>query len=194
MYCLVLCSGSCEPVQEDRTNSLPVRKCKIELTLPSFKRARDCSPFPGIFAFFLSSVKIPGMAFRALESFSPLSVLVLQAKLDSRSSQLDDFLYFKRFGLFEYYMLNKFFICIVCETNDHFADLPTSPDLLYHCLEPPSLFCFPLIPSLSPHHTSQPSWRFTAHSFLRPGIDNLIASVKAIYSAKLTRTSKTVTY
>ena len=104
---------------KNRTNSLPVRKCKIELALPSFKRARDCSPFPGILAFFLSSVTIPGMAFKALESFSALSVLVLQAKLDSRSSQLDDFLYFKRFGLFGYYMLNKFFICIVCETNDH---------------------------------------------------------------------------
>ena len=117
MYCLVLCSGSCEPVQEDRTNSLSVRKCKIELALPSFKRVRDCSPFSGNFAFFLSSVTIPGMAFRALEAFSPPSVLVLQAKLDSRSSPLDDFLYFKRFGLFEYYILNKFFICIFCETS-----------------------------------------------------------------------------
>ena len=154
MYCLVLCSGCCEPVQEDRTNSLPVRKCKIEVALPSFKRARDCSPFPGIFAFFLSSVTIPGMAFRALESFSPLSVLVLQAKLDSRFSQLDDFLYFKRFGLFEYYMLNKFFICIVCETNDHLQIFQLARIFLYHRLEPPSLFCFPLIPSLSPHHTS----------------------------------------
>lgn len=53
------------------TNSLPVRKCKIELALSSFKLARNCSTFSGGFAFFLSSVTIPGMAFRALETFPP---------------------------------------------------------------------------------------------------------------------------
>ena len=45
---------------------LPVGKCKIELALPSFKLARDCSPFSGIFAVFLSSVTIPTMAIKVI--------------------------------------------------------------------------------------------------------------------------------
>lgn len=57
-------------------NYLSVRKCRIELALSSFKLARNCSTFSRGFAFFLSSVTTPGMAFRALEAFSSSSVLV----------------------------------------------------------------------------------------------------------------------
>ena len=64
------------------TNSLLVKKCKMELALPSFKLARNCFTFSGVFAFFQSSVTIPRITFRAFEALAlPSKLSHLERKI-----------------------------------------------------------------------------------------------------------------
>ena len=153
------------------------------LALPFFKLAWDCSTFSGIFTFFLGSVTIPGMAFRAQEAFSPPSVLVLKAKLDSRSSQLDD----SPWGtdVTSFTSKSSASLSITFSINCSSASFTRlriiciSSNTYRSCLAAVSRhlgFFFHYSQSLSASHTAQePSWRFTAHSFLRP-VTNLAYS------------------
>ena len=160
------------------TNFLPVRKCKIDGLHCLPLNLQVIAPlFSRIFAFFLSSVTMPGMAFRALETFSPPSVLVLQAKFDSRPSQLDDSPW--RTDVTSITSKGSASSSITSSINSSSA---SSPRLRIICrssntdlISPPwaaiFVFLFHYSQSLSASRIAQePSWCFTAHSFLRSGL------------------------